>query len=360
MMVRGNGGTGYIRMDWFTPDGLPTWGDGRLTILGTDGYIELRKYVDIAGRPGGNHLFLVDQKGMHYIDCSDVELPYGRQLVDDVLNRTETAMPQAHCFLATELAIRAQEKATDAEAWPASRLSQLGSPESRGQSRATLTPFYSERRRTRGTLHFGRRTHEWVDGKPPTHSWSLGFVKCAPPAPRPLPLAIPRRASSLSSCLCQRRPPFVRGGPFLRSFVPARRSASCFTFASNCVCCSGVSTVRISARSRCISASSFCRSAAVRPHAAFIATVSCFSRRPHLLHRRSTPVTLSIQSCTSADLLHPRLFGAAELDATKKADHVHSRIARPSADEPELPARHVCACANEPSVRSEMMAIPMT
>ena len=112
MLVRGDSGTGYIRMDWFTPDGLPTWGDGRMTILGTDGYIELRKYVDIAGRPGGNHLFLVDQKGTNYIDCKGMETPYGRQLVDDVLNRTETAMPQAHCFLATELAIRAQDKAT--------------------------------------------------------------------------------------------------------------------------------------------------------------------------------------------------------------------------------------------------------
>ena len=112
MLVRGDGGTGYIRMDWFTPDGLPTWGDGRMTILGTDGYIELRKYVDVAGRPGGNHLFIVDQKGMNYIDCKGVETPYGRQLVDDVVNRTETAMSQTHCFLASELAIRAQEKAT--------------------------------------------------------------------------------------------------------------------------------------------------------------------------------------------------------------------------------------------------------
>src|SRR6185503_14434199 len=24
-MVRGNGGTGYVRVDWFTPDGLSTW-----------------------------------------------------------------------------------------------------------------------------------------------------------------------------------------------------------------------------------------------------------------------------------------------------------------------------------------------
>lgn len=111
VMLRGDGGTGYIRVDWFTPDGLNTWGDGRLTILGTDGYIELRKYVDIAGRDGGNHLFLVDQKSTRYIDSSKVQLPYGEQLVDDIINRTETAMSQEHCFLATELALKAQDQA---------------------------------------------------------------------------------------------------------------------------------------------------------------------------------------------------------------------------------------------------------
>jgi predicted dehydrogenase len=111
MMVRGDGGAGYIRVDWFTPDGLPTWGDGRLTILGTDGFIEIRKNVDIAGRPGGSHLFLVDKKETRYIDTSQVPLPYGEQLVSDVLNRTETAMPQAHCFLAMELVLKAQAQA---------------------------------------------------------------------------------------------------------------------------------------------------------------------------------------------------------------------------------------------------------
>lgn len=111
VMVRGNGGTGYIRLDWFTPDGLPTWGDTRVTILGTDGYIEIRKNVDIGGKDGGNHLFLVDGKGVRHIDCNDVPLPFGRQLVDDVLDRTETAMTQAHCFLTTELALIAQQKA---------------------------------------------------------------------------------------------------------------------------------------------------------------------------------------------------------------------------------------------------------
>jgi len=109
--LRGDKGTGYIRVDWFTPAGLVTWGDGRLTILGTDGYIEVRKNIDIAGRTGGSHLFLVDQKETRHVDCTNVALSYGEQLVDDVLNRTETAMPQAHCFLATELMLRAQAQA---------------------------------------------------------------------------------------------------------------------------------------------------------------------------------------------------------------------------------------------------------
>jgi predicted dehydrogenase len=111
VMVRGDGGTGYIRVDWFTPDGLKSWGDGRLTILGTDGFIEIRKNIDIAGREGGNHLFLTDNKETQYIDCSQVELPYGKQLVDDIVNRTETAMTQEHCFLATELTLKAQQQA---------------------------------------------------------------------------------------------------------------------------------------------------------------------------------------------------------------------------------------------------------
>jgi predicted dehydrogenase len=111
VMLRGDGGTGYIRVDWFTPDGLATWGDGRLTILGTDGFMEIRKNIDIAGRPGGSHLFVVDQKETRYIDCREVPLPYGEQLVSDVVNRTETAMTQAHCFLATELVLKAQKQA---------------------------------------------------------------------------------------------------------------------------------------------------------------------------------------------------------------------------------------------------------
>lgn len=111
MSVRSAHATGYIRIDWFTPDGLATWGDGRTFILGTEGYIEMRKYIDIAGREGGDHLFLVNKKETKYFNCSQVIMPYGQQLVSDVVNRTETAMTQNHCFLATELALTAQKMA---------------------------------------------------------------------------------------------------------------------------------------------------------------------------------------------------------------------------------------------------------
>jgi predicted dehydrogenase len=109
--------TGYVRVDWFTPAGLPTWGDGRLTILGTEGYIELRKYIDIAGREGKDHLFLVDGRGVQHVDCSDVELPFARQLIQEIHDRTETAMPQARAFNAMQLALEAQQLAERGTVW---------------------------------------------------------------------------------------------------------------------------------------------------------------------------------------------------------------------------------------------------
>ena len=100
--------TGYIRVDWFTPNGLGTWGDGRLFILGTDGYIEIRKYTDVAVKKQGNNLFLVDNKQARYIDCNNMPLPFGPQFVSDIVNRTHTAQDQVQCLLAAELVIKAQ------------------------------------------------------------------------------------------------------------------------------------------------------------------------------------------------------------------------------------------------------------
>lgn len=106
--LRSSSGHGYIRVDWYTPNALPTWGDGRLTILGTEGYIELRKYVDITGTEGIDHLYLVNGDVCQKIDCSDAGYPYFQRVFDDIRSRTETAMTQKHAFKVMELAIKAQ------------------------------------------------------------------------------------------------------------------------------------------------------------------------------------------------------------------------------------------------------------
>jgi len=118
IMLRSARACGYVRVDWFTPDGLPTWGDGRFTILGTDGYIELRKYLDIEGRSGTDHLFMADHKGTRHIDCSNEPISYFRRFIADVRDRSETAMPQTHVFTVCRLALEAQAKAQRVGAWP--------------------------------------------------------------------------------------------------------------------------------------------------------------------------------------------------------------------------------------------------
>lgn len=107
-----SGASGYVRVDWFTPDGLRTWGDGRSFILGTEGYIELRKYVDITTDHGPNQVFLVNGEGERRIEAAgQVGYPFFGELILDVLNRTENAMTQEHAFKAVELALKAQDQA---------------------------------------------------------------------------------------------------------------------------------------------------------------------------------------------------------------------------------------------------------
>lgn len=111
MMIRGDGGLGYFRVDWFTPDGLGVFGDERTFLLGTEGYIEMRKTIDITGRPGGNHVLIVDRKSARYIDCKNLPLPFGQQFVQDIVNRTHVAQDQAAALLATELVLQGQKTA---------------------------------------------------------------------------------------------------------------------------------------------------------------------------------------------------------------------------------------------------------
>ena len=111
MVLSAPEGRGYVRVDWFTPDALPNWGDGRLTILGTEGMIELRKYVDVGGLDGTDHLFLTNGSRCERIDASDAGLPYFSNVLTDIQDRSEFAMTQSHAFKVMELALTAQEMA---------------------------------------------------------------------------------------------------------------------------------------------------------------------------------------------------------------------------------------------------------
>lgn len=111
-LVGDNGATNYIRVDWLTPKGLGTWGDGRMTILGTKGYIELRKYIDVGREKTGDHVYLVDDKGEHHLEVAGkVGFRFFGELILDCLNRTEKAMTQRHVFKSAELCLRAQAAA---------------------------------------------------------------------------------------------------------------------------------------------------------------------------------------------------------------------------------------------------------
>lgn len=108
LALKSDQGHGYVRVDWFTADGLPTWGDGRLFLLGTEGTIELRKYTDIGHPHRTNNLYLVNGTENRHFDCTNEPLPYFGRLVEDARARSYTAAPQEHTLLTTELAIRAQ------------------------------------------------------------------------------------------------------------------------------------------------------------------------------------------------------------------------------------------------------------
>jgi predicted dehydrogenase len=115
-LLTDTGASGYFRVDWFTPDGLQSWGDGRAIILGTEGFIELRKYIDIARSNRGGHLYLANNKTEEYYDVEGkAGCPYFGRLILDCINRTENAMTQEHAFKAAELCVVAQMVAEKAK-----------------------------------------------------------------------------------------------------------------------------------------------------------------------------------------------------------------------------------------------------
>ena len=107
-----SGASCFVRVDWFTPDGLGTWGDGRIIVIGTKGYIELRKYIDVASENTPDHVILVDDKAEHHYKVNGkIGFPFFGAMILDCINGTENAIGQEHVFRAIELAIEAEEKA---------------------------------------------------------------------------------------------------------------------------------------------------------------------------------------------------------------------------------------------------------
>ncbi len=113
MSLTGNNDTSfYSRVDWYTPDGMPVWGDGRTFILGSTGSLEVRKYIDLNRQVPAAKIFLTDQHKVEEIDClGEVGFPFFGQLIMDSLNGTDSAMSQAHIFKAAELSMQAQSVA---------------------------------------------------------------------------------------------------------------------------------------------------------------------------------------------------------------------------------------------------------
>ena len=96
MLTGSKGGTGYIRADWFTPEGLPTFGDIRQQLITTEAYVEHRKTLDIGdagGGRGGKLIVTRNNRGPEIVDLSGMRMSFFEDLTRDVEQGTETAIP---------------------------------------------------------------------------------------------------------------------------------------------------------------------------------------------------------------------------------------------------------------------------
>lgn len=115
MVITGGGAVGTHRVDYLSPTGLKTWGDGRLMIVGTDGTIEVRTNVDVAGRKGKEHLIVVDAKGTRRLDATVRKVDWAARCVADVVDGSDTFVTQDHVRAVCDLTLRAQAAAGS---WP--------------------------------------------------------------------------------------------------------------------------------------------------------------------------------------------------------------------------------------------------
>lgn len=111
-LVGDNGATCFFKVDWFTPDGMGAWGDGRLFITGTKGCIEVRKYLDVAQSPESDHVYFTDAEGEHLIKAKGkYGFDYFGKIIRDCIDGTDSAIDPEITFEAMKIAIEAAGQA---------------------------------------------------------------------------------------------------------------------------------------------------------------------------------------------------------------------------------------------------------
>ncbi len=109
----GEGGTaGYVRVDWFTPDALPTWGDIRQMLVGSEGTLELRNNINIGSADPKPVLLLATRGSVpEAVDVADVDVGWAAQLVADVRDGVNRLMPHEETFAALRTVLSMQQQA---------------------------------------------------------------------------------------------------------------------------------------------------------------------------------------------------------------------------------------------------------
>lgn len=96
------GAAGYARVDWLTPETLPSFGDLRCMVVGTEGFIEIRKKIDLAvdnNRYTGDQLLMCSKnREPERVDCRHIPITFHEQLVRDVAQGLNRCIPHAHVF----------------------------------------------------------------------------------------------------------------------------------------------------------------------------------------------------------------------------------------------------------------------
>lgn len=104
--------TGSFRLDWLSPDGLNAHGDGRFLVLGSEGYLDYRPSVELAGRVGKGHLFVVNQRESLALSPADVApTTFSADLYQDFVDGGEKSMIQESIFNTAEMLLEAESEA---------------------------------------------------------------------------------------------------------------------------------------------------------------------------------------------------------------------------------------------------------